>query len=90
MNRTQAETAAQALLDPDLHAREAQLQSSQRRKRRNRTQRRHGLFALAGFLIGAGIGLFVFERAGMYGMVGALAGLLCGYAHDRLRGRPER
>ena len=88
MDRTQAETAAQALLDPELQARESEMQAGRRREDQARTQRRHGLFALAGFLLAGGIGLFVFERIGVYGMIGAFAGLLCAYAYDRLRGLP--
>ena len=85
MDRPQAEAAAQALLDPELRAREAEVQARQRRDDRLRTQRRHGLFALVGFLIMGGIGLFVFERIGLYGLAGAFAGLLCGHVYDRLR-----
>ncbi|OHE84073.1 MAG: hypothetical protein A2579_10505 [Lysobacterales bacterium RIFOXYD1_FULL_69_11] len=88
MDRTQAETAAQALLDPELHARESEMQARQRREEHARTQRRHGLFALAGFLVAGGIGLLVFERIGMYGMIGAFAGLLCAYGYDRCLGLP--
>ena len=88
MDRTQAETATQALLDPELEARESDMHARQRRQARARTQRRHGLFALAGCLLAGGIGLFVFERIGVYGMIGAFAGLLCAYAYDRLRGLP--
>lgn len=88
MARTQAGTAAQALPDPGLQARECEMQARQRREDLARTQRRHGLFALAGFLVAGAIGLFVFERIGAYGVTGALAGLLCAYAYDRTRQRP--
>ena len=87
MEKLQAETIAQAILEPDVQA-QAELDRKREAEKRSLAARRFiAGFVLAGFAIGAATAYFAGERFTVGGLWGGIGGAAVGWVVGAWRGR---
>lgn len=85
MDKSQAESVAQAILEPDLHEQANARRKLQAKADRMAAHRRQTVHFIAGYVVGAAIGYFATGRFASYGLVGGFAGILVGAIVRRVR-----
>ena len=87
MERSQADEVAQAILEPSVKAQAEDRRRLEMKAGRAAAHRRQSLYFIAGYVVGAAVGYFVFDRISLYGVAGGFVGVLVGALVARFRRR---